>query len=187
VTRPPPSDDDAAGPDPGGGPRLATSRLVAVPAGPGAAPELQAVLDAAPAWRRLPEAPPGPDAGADLLADAEADPDRRLWLLRPAPGAPGPWPPGAAGLLDLQLHWPEPGAAHVRLLLVREALQGRGLGTEVAGALAAALGAAGYRALRLSVTDENGPARRFWERAGFLAVGRLEDGVTVYERRLRKG
>jgi ribosomal protein S18 acetylase RimI-like enzyme len=164
--------------------RISTARLRGEPPGPGAAAALQSVLDAAPAYRRLAEAPGGPHAGADLLADAEADPDRRLLLLRPAPGAPGAWPAGAAGVLDVQLHWPEPGAAHVRLLLVREALQGRGLGREVAEALAAALRAAGYRVLRLSVTDENEPARHFWERAGFVPVERLPDGVTVYARRL---
>jgi ribosomal protein S18 acetylase RimI-like enzyme len=164
--------------------RLATARLRGEPAGPDAAPDLQAVLDAAPAWRRLEEAPAGPDAGADLLADAEADPDRRLLVLWPAPGAPGAWPPGPAGILDVQLHWPEPGAAHVRLLLLREALQGRGLGREVAIALADALRRDGYRALRLSATDENEGARAFWERTGFAPVERLPDGVTVYERLL---
>jgi len=171
--------------DPGAGAlRISTARLRGEPAGPGAGPDLQSVLDAAPAYRRLAEAPAGSDAGADLLADAEADPERRLLLLWPAPGAPGAWPAGPAGVLDVQLHWPEPGAAHVRLLLVREALQGRGLGREVAAALAEALRAAGYRALRLSVTDENEPARHFWERTGFVPVERLPDGVTVYERRL---
>ena len=85
------------------------------------------------------------------------------------------------GLLDLQLHWPEPGAAHVRLLLVREASQGRGLGREVVGGLAEALRASGFAALRLSVTAENVAAHAFWERVGFAAVDRLEAGVTVYE------
>jgi ribosomal protein S18 acetylase RimI-like enzyme len=164
--------------------RISTARLRGEPAGPGAAPDLQSVLDAAPAYRRLAEAPAGSDAGADLLADAEADPERRLLLLWPAPGAPGAWPAGPSGILDVQLHWPEPGAAHVRLLLVRETLQGRGLGREVAAALVEAMRAAGYRALRLSVTDENEPARHFWERTGFVPVERLTDGVTVYERRL---
>jgi ribosomal protein S18 acetylase RimI-like enzyme len=164
--------------------RLSTARLRGEPAGPDAAPALQSVLDGAPTYRRLEEAPAGPDAGADLVADAEADPDRRLLLLWPTAGAPGPWPPGPAGVLDVQLHWPEPGAAHVRLLLLRESLHGRGLGREVAEALAEALRRDGYRALRLSATDENEPARRFWERTGFAPVGRLPDGVTVYQRSL---
>jgi len=33
------------------------------------------------------------------------------------------------------------------------------------------------------VTDENEPARHFWERTGSFPVERFPDGVTVYERR----
>jgi ribosomal protein S18 acetylase RimI-like enzyme len=173
-----------SGPSPAGGPvalSFSTPRLRAEPATAGSANALQEVLDAAPAWGRLAEAPRGPGAGADLLADAEADPERRLLLLWPCgAGRRGP----AAGLLDLQLHWPEPRAAHVRLLVLRESLQGRGLGREAAEALEVALRREGFLALRLSVTDENEGAARFWERLGFAPVGRLDDGVTVYERRL---
>jgi ribosomal protein S18 acetylase RimI-like enzyme len=153
-----------------------TARLRVRAPGPGAEDDLQAVLHAAPGYLLLAEgAPARPGAGADLLADAEVDPDRALRLLWPREGGP------AVGLLDLQLHWPEPGAAHVRLLLVREASQGRGLGREVVGGLAEALRASGFAALRLSVTAENVAAHAFWERVGFAAVDRLEAGVTVYE------
>jgi len=159
---------------------FATPRLRAEPAGPGEAAALQSVLDAVPGYRLLEEAPEGPEAGAGLLGDAEADPDRRLLLLRFAGGGAAAGSP-PAGILDLQLHWPEPGAAHIRLLLVREALQGRGLGREVVAALAGALRLEGLRALRLSVTDENQGARLFWERMGFVPVDRLDEGVTVLE------
>jgi phosphinothricin acetyltransferase len=70
----------------------------------------------------------------------------------------------------------------VRLLLLREAAQGRGLGRELVAALEDALRAAGFSALRLSVTAGNAAAHAFWERMGFAAVDALEDGVTVYER-----
>lgn len=156
-----------------------TPRLRARPAGarPGAERELQSVLAAAPAYHELTEGGPAePSAGADLLADAEADPDRRLLLLWPAAGG------AALGLLDLQLHWPEPGAAHVRLLLLRQAAQGRGLGREVVTALAAALRGAGMTAMRASVTDENTAAQAFWEGVGFAPVEHRGDRVTVYER-----
>ena len=95
-------------------------------------------------------------------------------------------PDGAqAALLDLWLDQPEPGTAHLGLLLVRQALQGQGLGREVVTALELALLAAGGDLLRLSVADENREVEGFWERLGFAAVGRLEGGVTVYEKPLR--
>ncbi len=156
---------------------METPRLVAALAGTGDLSALQAVLEAAPGYHRLSEgAPARPGAAADLLADAEADAERRLWLLWLRPGAV------AAGLLDVQLHWPDPGAAHVRLLLLREALQGRGLGREATEGLESLLRGEGFRALRLSVADENDAARAFWERLGFATSARLEDAVTVYEK-----
>jgi ribosomal protein S18 acetylase RimI-like enzyme len=156
-----------------------TLRLEARPAGSGDVDALQAVLEASPGYHRLVEgAPARRDAAADLIADAEADPDRRLLLL---------WPPGgtlAAGVMDLQMHWPEPGAAHVRLLLLRESLHGRGLGREAAAGLEEAMREEGFRALRLSVTVENGDARAFWERVGFAPVERLRAGDTLHEKLL---
>jgi ribosomal protein S18 acetylase RimI-like enzyme len=152
---------------------------VARPASNGDLSALQDVLDGAPAYHELVDgAPAGPTAGADLHADAEADPDRRLLLLWPASGG------AAVGVVDVQLHWPEPGAAHVRLLLLRESLQGRGLGRETAAALEDALRSEGFRALRLSVTGDNGAARAFWERLGFAPVERRRAGDTLHEKLL---
>jgi len=85
-------------------------------------------------------------------------------------------------VLDLWLHQPEPGTAHVGLLLVAERLQGQGLGAEATAALERSLGAAGFRLLRLSVGDENPGAHAFWERVGFAPIGRLDGGVTLYEK-----
>ncbi len=152
-------------------------RLRALPAAAAHARHLQACLDGAPAYFLATEgALPGPDAAARLLSDAEADPQRRLFLLAPrAGGAP-------VGLLDLQLEYPEPDTAQVVLLLFRERCQGLGYGRETTAALEAALAGRGVRALRLSVVDENAGAHAFWERVGFAAVGRLERGVTVYEK-----
>jgi ribosomal protein S18 acetylase RimI-like enzyme len=156
-----------------------TRRLVARPASLDDLPALQDVLVGAPAYHELVDgAPAGPTAGADLQADAEADPDRRLLLLWPALGG------AAVGVVDVQLHWPEPGAAHVRLLLLRESLQGQGLGRETAAALEEALRSDGFRALRLSVTGGNGGARAFWERLGFAPVARLRAGDTLHEKLL---
>jgi ribosomal protein S18 acetylase RimI-like enzyme len=156
-----------------------TSRLLARPAAGGDAGALQEVLAGAPAYHELVDgAPAAPDAAGHLLADAEADAERLVLLLWPSAGGP------AAGVVDVQLHWPEPDAAHVRLLLLRESQQGRGLGREAAEGLAEALRGAGFRALRLSVTVENGGARAFWERIGFAPVERLEAGDTLHEKLL---
>jgi len=158
---------------------IETERLRATLAGPDDVSAVQAVLEATPAYHCLTEGKPaGPEAGLEIYADAEADADRLLWLLRLREGGL------AAGLLDVQLHWPEPGAAHVRLLLVRQTLQGRGLGREAAGALEALLREQGFRALRLSVTGENTGARAFWERVGYAEAAFLEDRVTVFEKLL---
>lgn len=156
-----------------------TLRLEARPAGPEDREPLQGVLDATPGYHRLVDGEPaGPTAAADLIDDAGADPDRRLLLLRArADGL-------AAGVIDLQLHWPEPGAAHVRLLLLRESLHGRGLGREAAEGLEEALRQDGFDALRLSVTGENGAARAFWERVGFAPVERFRAGDTLHEKLL---
>lgn len=157
---------------------LSSPRVRAVPASRERAAELQACLDAAPGYFELVEgAPAPPDAALRLLADAEADPERQVLLLEP----PGGGPP--LGLLDLYLHHPEPRVAHVGLLLLREAVQGRGLGREVVEALARALAASEFTALRASVGDENPGARAFWERLGFEPVGRIDQGVTVFELR----
>ena len=156
-----------------------TPRLEARPASGSDLAALQDVLRATPAYHDLVDgAPAGPDAAADLLADAEADADRRLLLLWPVAGGP------AAGLVDVQLHWPEPGAAHVRLLLLRESLHGRGLGREAAGGLEEALREDGFRALRLSVTGDNDGARAFWERIGFAPVEWRAAGDTLHEKLL---
>jgi len=70
------------------------------------------------------------------------------------------------------------------LLLFREACQGLGYGKETSAAVEAALRGAGYRAARLSVVDENTGALAFWERVGYAVVGKLDRGVTVFEKPL---
>jgi len=160
-------------------PAIATVRLLAAPALPDDVPALQAVLEATPTYHLLTHGEPaGPGAGAELYAEAEADADRVLWVL---------WLRSrrlAAGILDVQLRWPEPDAAHVRLLLVREGLQGKGLGREAARELEALLRHRGFRALRLSVTDENAEARAFWERGGYAQAALLRERVTLFEKLL---
>lgn len=157
-----------------GGPRVR-----AAVAGIADAPALQAVMDAAGDYFELTEgAPAEPGAARALLEDAEADGARRVYLVWPARAG------AAVGFLDLHLHQPEPGVAHVGVLALRPEARGRGLGGELVEALADALRAEGFDALRASVGDENPGARAFWERLGFGEVGRIEGGVTVLERGL---
>ncbi len=146
---------------------------------PGDAAALQGVMDAARDYFELTEGAPAPPGAAQaLLLDAEADEARRVYLLGP-PGGGAP-----LGFLELHLHQPEPGVAHVGVLVLRPEARGRGRGGEVVDALAAALRGEGFTALRASVGDENEGAHAFWERMGFEPAGRLDGGVTVYEKRL---
>jgi ribosomal-protein-alanine N-acetyltransferase len=62
--------------------------------------------------------------------------------------------------------------AEARLLDLASAEDGRGIGRELWGALAAAASARGARALTLEVSDRNARARAFYERAGAVVVGR---------------
>jgi ribosomal protein S18 acetylase RimI-like enzyme len=155
-------------------------RLKAVSASGRHAAQIQACFEGAPDYfARTEGRPPGRDAAIQLLADAEIDDHRKVYVLVPHVGGP------AVGVLDLHLDYPEPRTAQIGLLLFREACQGLGYGKETTAAVEAALTRAGYRALRLSVVDENVEAKSFWERLGFAVVGRLDRGVTVYEKILR--
>jgi len=155
-------------------------RLKAIPATGKHAAQIQACFEGAPDYfARTEGKPPGPDAAIQMLADAEVDDRRKVFVLVPRVGGP------AVGVLDLHLDYPEPGTAQIGLLLFREACQGLGYGKETTAATEAALSRAGYRALRLSVVDENTEAKIFWERLGFAIVGRLDRGVTIYEKVLR--
>jgi ribosomal protein S18 acetylase RimI-like enzyme len=154
-------------------------RLRAVPASREHVPQIQACFEGAPDYfARTEGGPPGPDAAARLLADADGDDLRKVYALVPVVGGP------AVGVLDLYLHHPEPGVAHIALLLFREACQGLGYGKESTAALEQVLARAGYSTLRLSVGDENPEAKAFWGRIGFAEVGRLDRGVTLYEKRI---
>ena len=154
-------------------------RLLAVAATGKHAGQIQACFQGAPDYFARTEGRlPGPDAAIQLLADAEVDDHRKIYVLVPRIGGP------AVGVLDLHVDYPEPGSAQIGLLLFREACQGLGYGKETTAALEHALARAGYSILRLSVGDENPGARAFWERLGFAEVGRLDRGVSVFEKRL---
>ncbi len=176
------SADAATGTGPGlppAGLALDGPRLLAVAASGRHAAQIQACFDGAPDYfARTEGRPAGSDAAIQLIADAEIDPSRRVYALVPRVGGP------AVGVLDLHLDYPEPASAHVGLLLFRESCQGLGYGKETTAAMEAALARCGYRALRLAVGDENPEAKQFWEHLGFAEVGRLDRGVSIYEKPL---
>ena len=164
---------------PGELPSLDGPRLAARSATRAHAAQIQACLAGAPDYfTRTEGGPASPDAAERLLDEADADETRKVYALVPSAGGP------VVGVLDLYLHHPEPGTAHIGLLLFRESCQGLGYGKETTAALEHALARAGFDALRLSVGDENPGARAFWERLGFAEIGRLDRGVTVLEKRL---
>src|SRR5574341_1037407 len=100
-------------------PPIEGPRVRAVPARHEHASRIQACFEGAPDYfARTEGRPPGADAGARLLADAEGDDLRRVYLLVHAVGG------SPVGVLDVYLHHPEPGVAHVALLLFRESCQG---------------------------------------------------------------
>jgi ribosomal protein S18 acetylase RimI-like enzyme len=159
--------------------RLETPRLVAAAARPDDVASLQDCLDAAPDYfERTDGATAGRDLAAHMLEEAEGDPGRRLLLLRLRKGG------HAAGLLDLDLARGGPGTAHVVLLLIRESLQGMGLGAELLRAAEARLAETGRGLVTLAVGDENPGARAFWERMGYGAAARVDRGLTLLEKRL---
>jgi RimJ/RimL family protein N-acetyltransferase len=161
-------------------PSLDSPRLLARPASRDDQAALQRCLEDAPDYfERTEGAPAGPGAAGLLLDEAEADPARRVYLLLLRRGS------RPAGVIDLWLDQPEPGTAHLGLLLLREPLQAMGLGREASLAVEAALAEAGFGTLRLSVGDENPGALAFWARLGYAVVGRLQGGVAVLEKALR--
>jgi ribosomal protein S18 acetylase RimI-like enzyme len=63
-------------------------------------------------------------------------------------------------------------------LAVAEQARGRGIGTSLLRALAGRAHAEGHYALSLSVEEDN-PARRLYERVGFVRVGRVGNAWTM--------
>ncbi len=159
--------------------RIETARLVAHPAGRDDMGALQACLDGAPDYfERLQGCGAEPDTAERLLEEAEADATRRVLLLRLRAGG------RAVGLLDLDLARGGPDTAHVVLLLLREGLQGMGLGSELVRATEERLRERGLAIVTLAVCDEHPEARDFWERMGYETAARVDRGVTLLEKRL---
>ncbi len=127
---------------------------------------LQDLLERCAEFHELVEgAPPRADEAERFLRDYPARWDERhvIGLAR----GDGP----LCALLDVVSGWPEPGAWWIGLLLAAPEERGKGLGTEIYGALEAWAAARRARELGLVVQQQNPRARRFWERMGFREVG----------------
>ena len=114
------------------------------------------------------------------LETAAADPRRRteLVLLRD-----GPTEPRVAGYLDVTLGYLEPEDATVNLLLVREDLQGRGIGSEAIRRLEERLVGRVGRVLA-SVYGRNPRAQRFWRSLGYAFAIDAAPVLEWYAKRL---
>lgn len=103
------------------------------------------------------------------LETAAGDPRRRTELVvagGEAAIAPGVGPGTPVGYLDVTLDYLEPGDATVNLLLVREDLQGRGIGSAAVRALERRLSGRVRRVLA-SVYGKNPDGKRFWRSLGY--------------------
>lgn len=138
--------------------------------------------DDADAIQDLLEASPGYTRRVDGRAVA---PDDGREILTALP--PGLDPAGKAvlgledggqlfALCDVLSHWPDPGIAHIGLLLVREGRQGEGLGRAMHEAVLAHL--APDRALtrlRAGIVAGNAEvAEPFWRRLGYRPMGEVK-------------
>ena len=83
-------------------------------------------------------------------------------------------------VLDLVDGYPKPEIAFLGFFMMNRAFQGRGLGSELIGELAAALRDTGKTALRLGIDKGNPQSTHFWEKNGFAVFREVErDGWTV--------
>ena len=157
--------------------KLPLGRFLAVPASEGSLARITACVRLSLDYFRRTEQERSPDRLAlNRLGDVLADPTRRLYLLEDGGEDP-------AGLLDLALDTPEPGAVTLALLVLARTRRGRGEGREIAEAAFDLLARAGYRRLHLGVAPGEDQAARFWVAVGLWERGE-EDGVRLFERPL---
>ncbi len=78
--------------------------------------------------------------------------------------------------LDLITRYPAPEIAFIGWFVVRKDLQGKGIGTSMAGELFALLKDCGYHAVRLGYVKGNEESRAFWVKQQFSPTGVETDG-----------
>jgi RimJ/RimL family protein N-acetyltransferase len=138
---------------------------------PGDAPAVAAAVGEAMARYRDISPPDWSPREADVADEREvlAHPDYRCVLAEPGgvlAGHVGWWPAIAS-----RHPWAEPDVAHLRQLFVHPGWWGSGLASRLLAVAADGARAAGCRRMRLFTPGAQGRARRFYERAGFIAAG----------------
>ncbi|MER3537398.1 MAG: GNAT family N-acetyltransferase [Thermus sp.] len=104
------------------------------------------------------------------------DPRRRAFLIE-AHGVP-------VGYLDYKLHYPEEEEATLSLLLIRESLQGNGLGQAALAHLEATL-TGSVRRIYAVVYGQNPRARRFFQAQGYRFVKEGGPPLAWYAKELK--
>lgn len=143
------------------------------------AARVQALLASSPGYtRRVSGREVAPGDGAAVLSALPPGVDRARKTVLGLLDADG----GLLALCDVIAHWPEPGTAHIGLLLVREDRAGRGLGrllhdSVLAQLRAGALGegnGAGIERLRAGIVASNAEgAEPFWRAIGYEPTGEV--------------
>ena len=90
-------------------------------------------------------------------------------------------------VMDLVDGYPEADVGYIGFFMMNAAYQGRRLGSEIIGGVAAYLKALGKRSLRLAIEKDNPQSNHFWEKNGFRIIREVERNgraLLVAERRL---
>ena len=84
-------------------------------------------------------------------------------------------------VLDLIENYPQESVAYIGFFMMRKALQGRGIGTELVDGSLNELRRSGCRKVRLAVDKGNPQSRTFWEKNGFVLTGEeMPHGDSAY-------
>jgi len=133
---------------------------------------VQAVYEATPGYFEMMTGAPAPAHEAQREFDNLARQPGRLWLGLFVPDAAGL--PDLIGLLDLRLDFPEPQVVTLGLLLVCEARQRQGLGSQAYRLIEGWLRQQGFSAVELHVAAQAFGAQQFWRRLGFEFTGQQQ-------------
>ncbi|WP_423225644.1 GNAT family N-acetyltransferase [Candidatus Amarolinea aalborgensis] len=130
---------------------------------------VQAVYEATPGYFELMTGAPAPAYEAQREFDNLARQPGRLWLGLFVPDEAGL--PDLIGLLDLRLGFPEPQIVTLGLLLVCEARQRQGFGSQAYRLIEGWLRQQGFSAVELHVAGQAFGVQQFWRRLGFEFTG----------------
>ena len=90
-------------------------------------------------------------------------------------------------VMDLVDGYPKPEIAFIGFFMMKKALQGRNIGSEIIRETAAYLKTAGKTAIRLGIDRDNPQSTHFWKKNGFLVLEETERDrwtILVAERKL---